>query len=108
MSPGNIFLLVFATAVFVAAASAAKTWTVSATGWAWLALTLALYTLGNLVMLRLIREVGMGVALSLSAIVQLVAVNIVALAIFGERLVPLQAVGIVLGVVSMALIMLPR
>ena len=59
-------------------------------------------------MLRLIRDVGMGVALSLSAVVQLVAVNAVALLIFGERVAPIQGVGLVLAVIAVAMIMLPR
>jgi multidrug transporter EmrE-like cation transporter len=108
MAPFSTLLLGTSTLVFVAAASAAKSWALSNNNWLWLVLTLALYTVGNLIMLRLIRDVGMGVALSLSAVVQLVAVNIVALAIFGEKVAPLQVVGIVLGVVSVLLITLPR
>ena len=51
-----------------------------------LLLTLALYSAGNLVMLRLVRDFGMASAFSLSAVIQLVAVNVIALAWFGERL----------------------
>ena len=73
---------------------------------AWLVATLALYTIGNLIMLRLIRDLGMGVALSLSAVVQLVAVNLVAFAVFGERLSAIQSTGIVLAIISVAMITL--
>lgn len=85
------------------AAAAAKNWTISPSGWR-LVLVLGLYTLGNLIMLRLIREFGMGVALSLSAVIQLVAVNLVALMWFGEKVNALQAVGIVTAIVAIALI----
>lgn len=106
MSPLSLTLLAASTLVFVSAASAAKSWALSANSWAWLALTLALYTIGNLIMLRLIRETGMGIALSLSAIVQLIAVNIVAFAVFGEKLSGIQAAGVALAVVAVAMITL--
>ena len=69
-------------------------------------LTLVLYSLGNLVMLRLVREFGMSVSFSLSAVIQLVAVNVVALVFFGERVNALQATGIVLAIASVVLITL--
>jgi multidrug transporter EmrE-like cation transporter len=91
------------TVIFVFAASAAKAWTL-APGYGKLALTLALYTLGNLIMLRLIREFGMGVALSLSAVIQLIAVNIVAFAFFGERVDVVQGAGILVAILAVALV----
>lgn len=63
-----------------------------------------LYSLGNLIMLRLVREFGMGVAFSLSAVIQLIAVNVVAFTFFGERVGTVEAVGIALAVVSVAAI----
>lgn len=105
MTSINLALLGASTAAFLAAASSAKAWTLHP-GWFWLVVTLALYTLGNLIMLRLIRDFGMGIALSLSAVVQLVAVNVIALAVFGERLSPLQTAGIVLAIAAVALITL--
>jgi multidrug transporter EmrE-like cation transporter len=57
-------------------------------------------------MLRLVREFGMATAFSLSAVIQLVAVNVIALAVFGERLNTLQSTGIVLAVVAVGLITL--
>lgn len=102
----NLALLASSTIVFIGAASSAKVWALSANSFAWLTLTLALYTAGNLIMLRLVRDVGMGVALSLSAVVQLVAVNVVALAFFGERLAPVQAIGLLLAIASVAMITL--
>lgn len=104
--PANLALIGASTVAFLAAASSAKAWALSQNSWLWLGLTLALYTLGNLIMLRLIREVGMGIALSLSAVVQLAAVNIIALAVFGERLSPIQFAGIVLAIVAIGMITL--
>jgi len=95
--------LCISTAIFIAAASAAKAWTL-APGYGKLALTLVLYTLGNLVMLRLIRDFGMGVAISLSAVIQLIAVNLVAFAFFGERVDTVQAAGILLAILAVALV----
>ena len=78
------------TVIFLFAASMAKSWALAPNMWR-LALVLALYTVGNLIMLRLIRDFGMGVALSLSAIIQLVAVNLVAFAWFGV-VAPMNAI----------------
>ncbi|WP_309083350.1 hypothetical protein [Chelativorans sp.] len=108
MTPTSIALLSLSTLMFIAAASSAKTWALSANSWFWLLLTLGLYTIGNLIMLRLIRDMGMAVALSLSAVVQLVAVNLVALFFFGERVAPLQGAGLVLAVIAIAMITLPQ
>jgi len=62
-----------------------------------IALTLALYTLGNLVMLRSARF-GMSAAFSLTAVIQLVAINAVAILAFGERLGRIEAVGVGLAI----------
>jgi multidrug transporter EmrE-like cation transporter len=48
----------------------------------------------------------MSVSFSLSAVIQLVAVNAVALVFFGERVNALQATGIVLAIGAVALITL--
>ena len=71
-----------------------------------LAITLVLYSLGNLIMLRLVRDFGMASAFSLSAIIQLIAVNVIAVAFFGERLSLAQSSGIVLAIVAIGLITL--
>src|SRR5690606_16597507 len=106
MTLTSLALLASSTAIFVGAATAAKAWTLSENSTAWLVLTLGLYTIGNLIMLRLINDLGMGIALSLSAIIQLIAINVVALAFFGERVSATQAIGLVLAVVAVALITL--
>jgi glucose uptake protein GlcU len=105
MSPSTLIQLAAATAIFLIAATSAKSWALSP-GLFKMVLTLALYTAGNLLMMRLVRAIGMSSAFSLSAVVQLVAVNVVAICAFGERLGWLQGIGVVLGVLSVTLITL--
>jgi multidrug transporter EmrE-like cation transporter len=105
VSVSGLLQLGVSTVVFLLAASAAKAWTITPTLWR-MALVLALYSLGNLIMLRLIREFGMGVALSLSGVIQLLAVNVIAFAIFGEKVSAIQGVGLTLAVAAVALVTL--
>lgn len=93
------------TGIFLLAATVAKWWAVSPSIGK-LLLTLLLYSAGNLIMLRLVREFGMASAFSLSAIIQLVAVNVIALAWFGEKLTAMQGTGIVLAIIAVGLITL--
>ena len=103
-----ILQLAAACAIFIAAASVAKAWALSP-AYGLVALTLLLYAAGNLLMLRLIRSVGMATAFSVSSVLQLVAVNLVAILFYGERVGIAEGVGIVLAVVAVALISLgPR
>ena len=95
----------FATIIFLLAATVAKQWAL-APGLGKIVLALALYSLGNLIMLRLVRDFGMATAFSLSAVIQLVAVNLIALAYFGERLGMVQGAGVVLAVAAVAMITL--
>lgn len=103
MSTSASLQLIASTIIFLLAASGAKSWAV-APGMGKLVLTLALYTLGNLIMLRLVRELGMSVAFSLSAVIQLIAVNVIAIAWFGERLSSAQGIGIALAIAAVAVI----
>ncbi|MGB3832033.1 MAG: hypothetical protein WA975_09225 [Mesorhizobium sp.] len=105
MSVWGLGQLGLSTVIFLLAAVAAKQWGL-APSFGKIVLTLALYSLGNLIMLRLIREFGMSISFSLSAVIQLVAVNAVALAFYGERLGALQTSGVLLAVASVALITL--
>ena len=105
MSVSGLVQLGVSTVVFLLAASAAKAWTITPTLWR-MVLVLALYSLGNLIMLRLIREFGLGVALSLSGVIQLLSVNVIAFAIFGERVTAIQGVGLTLAVSAVALVTL--
>ena len=105
MSIWGALQLGFATVIFLLAATVAKQWAL-APSLAKIVLALALYSLGNLIMLRLVRDFGMATAFSLSAVIQLVAVNLIALAYFGERLGMVQGAGVVLAVAAVAMITL--
>ncbi|WP_373355823.1 hypothetical protein [Pseudoroseicyclus sp. CXY001] len=107
MSAGFYSWLGGAMVVFLAASSLLRA-SLGKPGWLMIACALALYTLGNLMMLRLMRESGMAVAISISAVLQLLLANAVAFAWFGERPSPTQMAGIALGVVAVALIVLPK
>jgi len=56
---------------------------------------------------KLMREGGLGLAISASAVAQLVLINVIAFLLFGERLSAVQMAGVALGVVSMALMLFP-
>jgi small multidrug resistance pump len=68
---------------------------------------LAFYTLGNFMMVRIMRENGMAVAISLSAVLQLIASSAIAVTVFGERPTGTQLTGIALGILAVVLIVLP-
>lgn len=105
MSISGLLQLGLSTVVFLLAATFAKQWAL-VPSMPKLVVTLALYTLGNLIMLRLVREFGMSTAFSLSGVIQLVAVNLIAIVFFSERLAPIQSVGVALAIVSVVLITL--
>jgi small multidrug resistance pump len=52
------------------------------------------------------RANGLGIALSLSLVFQLIAITVLALVVFGERPTAMQMVGIGFGVLAVALIAL--
>jgi glucose uptake protein len=106
MRPELILWLLVTVGVFLGAASASRAYVANPIVLTLLG-ALALYTIGNLMMLKLMRETGMGIAISISAIGQLVLVNLVAMGVFGERPSGTQMAGIALGVVAMALILWP-
>jgi hypothetical protein len=105
MSIWGLLQLGLATIIFLLAATVAKQWAL-APHVGKIVLALALYSAGNLVMLKLVRDFGMASAFSLSAIIQLVAVNLIALVYFGERLGMIQGAGVLLAVVAVAMITL--
>ena len=105
MSLWGLLQLACATVIFLSAATVAKQWAL-APHLGKIVLALTLYSAGNLVMLKLVRDFGMASAFSLSAIIQLVAVNLIAVVYFGERLGVVQGTGIVLAMVSAAMITL--
>jgi multidrug transporter EmrE-like cation transporter len=105
MNVSTLLQLAASTAIYVLAAGSAKSWAL-APNLAKIALTLALYTLGNLIMLRLVRAFGMSAAFSLTAVIQLVAINAVAILVFGEKLGRIEGIGVALAIVSVMLITL--
>ncbi len=106
MNPAFILWLAAAMAVFLSAATASRYY-VANNNIIILLFSLGLYCVGNLMMVKLMREGGLGLAISASAIAQLLLVNIIAFAIFGERLTTTQMAGVALGFVSMALMLFP-
>lgn len=107
MSAGLILWLAGAMAVFVSANTVLRVYSSSAQVWMLVA-ALALFTLGNLMMVRLMRESGLAMAISVSSIVQLVLIGGVAFVVFGERPTGLQMAGMVLGIVAVAMIAWPQ
>ncbi len=93
-------------AIYLGAATATRAY-VANDNIAYLLGALALYCVGNLMMVRLMREGGLGLAISVSAVVQLLLVNVIAFLVFGEKLSATQMAGVALGVVSMALMLFP-
>jgi multidrug transporter EmrE-like cation transporter len=105
MTTSGLVQLIAATVVYLIAATVAKSWAM-APGMGKMILTLALYTVGNVIMLRLIREFGMASAFSLTGVIQLVAVNFIAIFAFNEKLSLTQGIGVGLAVAAVALITL--
>jgi small multidrug resistance pump len=106
MSGTFVLLLAGASAIFIFAASATRAY-ISSDNWLWVLLSLSLYVAGNLVMIRIMREGGLGLAISISAIAQLILVNVIAYLVFSERLTSIQMGGVALGIVAMMLMMWP-
>ena len=98
--------LAASTAVFVAANGTLKTYAVQG-GWMTLVLALALFCVGNTLMVQVMRQSGLGVAIAISGVFQLLAITLLAIVVFDERPTGLQIVGILLGVVAVALIAWP-
>jgi len=99
--------LIASTSVFMAANSALKVY--AGAGGLWVLLgALALFCLGNFLMVQVMRGEGLGVAIVLSAIFQMVAITLLAAVAFGERLAPLQWAGLALGIVAVVMIAWPK
>ena len=107
MAAGSLLWLTGAMAVFVAANSVLRAYAANGQV-AVLIGALLLFLAGNLMMVRLMRENGLAVAISVSSVVQLVLISAVAMLWFGERPAPLQFAGMALGVVAVALIAWPQ
>jgi glucose uptake protein len=95
-----------ATAVFVAANAVLKIYATKGQ-LAVLIGALLLFCLGNWLMVQVMRLNGLGLAIALSAIFQLVAISVMAIFVFGERPTALQLAGMALGCVAVAMIAWP-
>lgn len=95
-----------ATCVFVAANAVLKTYAVRG-GVPVLVGALLLFCVGNWLMVQVMRSNGLGLAIALSAIFQLVAITVMAIFVFGERPTGLQLAGMALGCVAVAMIAWP-
>ena len=107
MSGVTFLWLGVATAVFVAANAVLKTYAVKG-GLPVLVGALALFCLGNFLMVQVMKANGLGLAIALSAIFQLVAISVMAIFVFGERPTGLQLAGMAVGVVAVAMIAWPQ
>ena len=107
MSAALLGWLVASTAVFVAANGVLKTYAQSGGIWVLVA-ALALVCLGNMLMVQVMRGQGLGVAIALSVVFQLVAITAMALVVFGEKPSALQLAGMFLGVVAVLMIAWPE
>lgn len=107
MTGATLVWLGGAMAVFLAASAALRLYVATSQTGILLG-ALVLYTAGNLMMVRLMRDSGMAVAIAVSAVLQLVLATLVAVYLFGERPTALQWAGIALGVVAVALIIWPQ
>ncbi len=93
--------------VFLAASSALRAY-VGQGQVTWVVFALCLYCVGNLMMVRIMRDSGMAVAVSVSAVLQLILATLVAVVVFAERPTGVQWAGIALGVVAVGLIVWPQ
>jgi small multidrug resistance pump len=107
MKLGFILWISVSAVIFVSAATASRLY-VSTSNMLWVLLSLALYIVGNLIMIRLMREGGLGLAISVSAIAQLVLANLIAFGFFQERISAVQMGGIALGLVAVTLMVWPQ
>lgn len=107
MSGVGLSWLAAAMAAFIAANSVLRAYSVSG-ALLTLAGALSLFMVGNLIMVRVMREGGLALAVAISSVVQLVLLALIGMWWFGERLSPVQMAGVVLGVASVALIVWPQ
>lgn len=106
MSPASLLWLALAMAVFVLANSVLRSFAASSY-WPTLVAALLLFSLGNVMMVRLMRESGLALAISVSLVAQLVLISAVAFLWFDERPTPRQLAGMALGIAAVVLIAWP-
>ena len=99
--------LAVSTAVFVAANGVLKTYAIKG-GVPVLIGALALFCLGNFLMVQVMRANGLGVAIAMSVVFQLIAISGMAMVVFGERPTGLQLAGMALGIVAVVMMAWPE
>ena len=107
LTGGAILWLSGATVVFIAANTVLRYYVASAF-LPTLIGALVLFSLGNLMMVRVMRDSGLAMAISVSAVLQLILISAVAMLWFGEKPTSLQLAGMALGVVAVTLIAWPQ
>lgn len=107
MNPSLILWLLSAMVVFVGANTVLRTYAASGFLPTLLA-ALVMFSVGNIMMVRLMRESGLAVAIAVSSVLQLLLIAAVAFLWFGERPTGMQMAGMALGVVAVALIAWPQ
>ena len=103
MTGAPLLALGISVAIFLAAATLLKVH-VNGGGWPALAGALLLYGAGNWLITIPMRAGGLALAMSLSAMVQIVAVNVIAALFFREAMPPARVAGLALAVVAIWLI----
>lgn len=106
MNLSTVLWLAASTAVFVAANGVLKQYAIKG-GLPILIGALALFCLGNFLMVQVMRGNGLGVAIAMSVVFQLIAISGMAMVVFGERPTGLQLGGMALGVVAVLMIAWP-
>ena len=107
MSMAVLGWLAASTSVFMVANATLKTYAAGA-GWPVLVGALALFCLGNWLMVPVMRGQGLGLAIATSVVFQMVAISLLAWLAFDEVLSARQWAGVALGVVAVALIAWPQ
>ena len=107
MSVSANLVLALAVPIFVLAASLLRLYVTNGRV-ALIVVALILFTIGNTMMIRVMREMGLGVAISVATVAQFILINIVAYVAFHERPTSAQLMGMALGAAGMVLILLPR
>lgn len=107
MTSGSILWLSGAMAAFIGANAVLRTYAASSY-LPTLIGALILFSVGNLMMVRLMRESGLAIVVSVSSVAQLVLISGVAFLWFGERPTAMQLAGMALGVIAVALIAWPQ
>ncbi len=101
-----ILMLGVTTGIFIAAASTLRLYAGGAPLYTLLG-ALALYVTGNVLVVPLMRETGLGLTISILSVTQLLLVNLIAFTVYGEKIGSMQLSGIALGTIAIALMLWP-